>query len=76
MLREREQQEQNPQELLTAGKEAGLVKKAQSPPQTKRAKAEQSGRANGNEAGMSNTTVRKTSTTHSCEYKIVINEYK
>ncbi|XP_058266933.1 synaptonemal complex protein 2-like isoform X3 [Hemibagrus wyckioides] len=54
VLREREQQEQNPQELLTAGKEAGLVKKAQSPPQTKRAKAEQSGTGNG--AGMSNTT--------------------
>ncbi|KAK3547480.1 hypothetical protein QTP86_021185 [Hemibagrus guttatus] len=59
VLREREQQEQNPQELLTAGKEAGLVKKAQSLPQTKLAPTEQSGWAKGNGAGMSNTTKTK-----------------
>ncbi|GAA6104240.1 synaptonemal complex protein 2 isoform X2 [Tachysurus ichikawai] len=56
VLREREQQEQHPQEHFAAGKEAGLVK---SLTQTKLGTAEQSASAKGNGACMSNNTIEK-----------------
>ncbi|XP_060750729.1 synaptonemal complex protein 2 isoform X2 [Tachysurus vachellii] len=56
VLREREQQEQHPQEHFAAGKEAGLVK---SLTQTKLGTAEHSASAKGNGACMSNKTTEK-----------------
>lgn len=57
VLREREQQEQNPPELRAAGKEA-TVKKSQRLTQPKLGTTEQSGWAKGNGADMSNNMVR------------------
>lgn len=55
VLREREQQEQNPPELRAAGKEAGLVEKPTKPSQTKLSTIE---RAKGSRADMTQYTVR------------------
>lgn len=58
VLREREQQEQNPPEVRAAGKEAGLVKNPQRPAQTKLRTTEQSGWAQGNGTDMTKNKVR------------------
>ncbi|MCJ8741771.1 hypothetical protein PDJAM_G00074410 [Pangasius djambal] len=59
VLREREQQEQNPPELRDTGKDAGVVKKPLRPTQTKLGTTEQSGWAKGNGADKSNITKTK-----------------
>ncbi|MCI4387527.1 hypothetical protein PGIGA_G00075170 [Pangasianodon gigas] len=59
VLREREQQEQNPPVLRDTGKDAGVVKKPLRPTQTKLGTTEQSGWAKGNGADKSNNTKTK-----------------